>query len=145
MSVYYPSRVVVMGQCPSGDGSHPMFGAGPSQSASRMDSLCHDWRQRALGANAWWQADDQVCDRPSHVQQILEETGCSVVVALGAFVQRELGLSPKTAVMFGSETIGHAGRDVLVIRFPHPSGRNRYWNSQRNREEAAQVLRGAFS
>lgn len=142
--VYPQSRRIVLAQCPGQGGPLPIFGDVQSTSADRMDALYKDWRDQALGANCWWFADDWINKRESKVEQILTETGCEIIVALGGFTQRELGLVSKTAVPFGWETVELYGADRRVLRFPHPSGRNRFWNWPQNRRDASDELRRAL-
>lgn len=144
MSIYrYPhSRIVVMGLCPSGTGKAPTFGDGPSVSASRMNRLYPGWRHRAIGANAWWTKRAYERGEPSHAGQIMWDTDCEIIVALGHAVQNELGLRPGRAYEWG--TLQFNDRQVDVLRFPHPSGLNRHWNDPDNDRLATAALAEAF-
>ena len=141
---YRRSQRVVLAQCPGQGGPLPIFGDVESDSASRMDRLMPDWRDHAVGANLWWNADDWNWQRPHHLDDVVSETGCDVIVGLGSFVHSELGMSKK-AELFEVEVVTPLTREILAVRFPHPSGRSRFWNIERNREQAAFVLRAALT
>lgn len=131
---YTPSKRVVLGLEPS-SGHEPFFGAVRSVSSTRMDTLFHDWRDQAVGANLYWQRGDTV----GHLEQILHETRCEIVVALGIFAAEHLGIhEPKLLEEYDVE---YGGVPLHVLAFPHPSGLNRYWNSVDNRILAADALK----
>lgn len=142
---HYPrSRIVVIGLCPGDRSVSPEFGRNPSPSASRIERLYPNWRNVAVGANAWWTWDAWMDDEPSHVDQILRETHCSVVVALGSRVVREFtGRQREPYTWFQSRIGGNV--PVEVLAFPHPSGRNRHWNDPDNHRRATAALFEAFS
>lgn len=141
MTYRYPkSWVVVLGLCPPpGWGETPTFGDAPSVSATRMDTTLPEWREQALGANLWWTHDDWDLGRPHHLQQILRDTRCRVVVALGRDVQRELGLKGAPP-FFEWQDVG----ELRVMPFPHPSGLCRVWNEYESREAATAALQEAM-
>lgn len=143
MTFRYPhARTVVLALCPGNDVITPLFGAVPSVSASRMNSLVPDWRERACGANAWWTQAEHAIRAPSHVKQIIRETGCQTIVALGREVHREL--SVKGGRWCTWRHIQHRGEAIRVLLLPHPSGLNRYWNSPENCRAAESALRVAL-
>lgn len=144
MSTYTRSERVVMGQCPGQGGPLPFFGGVDSNSADRMDSLFPEWREHALGVNLWWNASDWQWDNEHHLDDIVAETQCELIVGLGTFVNTELGMSKK-GELFEVELVPLLTREVLAVRFPHPSGRNRFWNIERNRSQAAFVLAAALT
>lgn len=147
--IRYPhARRVVMGLCPSGAAEAPLFGDGPSVSARRMDLLMPTWRDKALGVNAWTSHDGYHEGYESVVSQILRQTRCRVVVALGTTVQDELGLPGGSAYTWHtierwSEWYNN-DEPIDVLRFPHPSGLNRHWNDPENRRRGAQALHDAL-
>jgi hypothetical protein len=134
----YSSRVV-LGQCPGEGGPLPFFGDVPSDSAGRMDKLMANWRDHARGVNLWWNAHDWQWGNPHHLDDIVAETQCELIVGLGTFVCTELGMN-KRGDIFEAEVVPLLTREVLAVRFPHPSGRNHFWNMERNREWAAHAL-----
>lgn len=144
VAFHYPqSRAVVMGVCPNSDKETPVFGGSGSVSANRMESILPWWKDQAVGANAWWTKSEFTSARPSHIDQILDDTGCIVVIALGLEVQRELGVSE--GPFYSWTIIEHDERNVHVLRFPHPSGLNRHWNKVGNRVVASDALADALT
>lgn len=132
-----------MGLCPSGVAEAPTFGAGPSVSAARMDRLYPAWRERAIGANAWWTKRAYDRGEYSHVSQILEQTSCSIVVALGHETVRACGIMSGSLYTWGGYRSPHGWIDIL--RFPHPSGLNRHWNDPDNVRRAQIALAEVFT
>lgn len=135
----YPrSRRVVLGHSPS-SGYEPFFGRVSSSSSRRLDSLYHDWPDQAVGANVWWRPEDRDLPDKSHLNEVLKETQCKVVVALGHVVARHIGI--ETPRLLGVYDIGV---HINVLVFPHPSGVNRFWNDYNNRVRAADALKEAL-
>ena len=139
---YPQSRVVVLGLCPGNDHPTPLFGQAASVSASRMNDLEPTWRVDATGANAWSTRAAYQAGEPSNVEQILRETRCRVIVALGREVQDELDVAK--AAWFTTTAIRRGDRTIKVVRFPHPSGLNRFWNDPQNVVRARKELRRAL-
>jgi hypothetical protein len=138
---------VAVGLCPPpGWDPEPVFGERPSVSATRMDSTLPGWRDRLLGANAWWTHwdwDSRVV--PSRVPQIVRETGAELAVALGREVHRELGV--RGAPPFFEERLVELPwhpHPLRVLLLPHPSGLCRVWNEQDNRDAATASLTEAL-
>lgn len=144
MITYTKARRVVLAQSPSNGECLPVFGHVDCSSTRMMEKLVPDWQDRASGLNAWPRATDWADGSPSAVKQILEQTECEVVIALGVFVQREMRM-PKAAVPLETVTVTWPGREVRVLRFPHTSGRNRFWNTQSNIDRARAALEEALS
>lgn len=144
MTDYPYSRVVVMALTPSGLHSAPFFGDGPSPSAARMRSLVPDWRDRALGVNAWPSKRDYEAGRPSNVESILRQTQCEIIIALGREVTRWLSTPP--GPFYSWQTLKRAPdwRSIDVLLFPHPSGLNRHWNDPANVRRARESLQDAL-
>ena len=107
---YERSQRVVLAQQPGLGGPVPHFGVESSNSSVRMDALMPDWRDHAVGANLWWYADDWINRREHHLEEILVETDCDVVVALGTFTHSALGMDKE----IGSLEKGKKA-DVILI------------------------------
>lgn len=142
---YPASRRVILGLCPGNDHPTPEFGVKPSVSASRMSSLVPNWRDRALGANAWWtRSAHESGVVSSHVTDVLRQTGCAVVVALGREVARELGVRREEFYTWHVIDPWPDWHEIDVLLFPHPSGLNRHWNDDRNRRRGTAALTEAL-
>ena len=137
MVTYTKSKRVVLGHSPS-KGYEPYFGAVSSSSSRRLDVLFHDWRDQALGANVWWRSEDRDLPDMSHLTEVLDETECEIVVALGLLVADLLVKDPQ---MLETYEVDRDGRTLRVLVFPHPSGLNRFWNDYHNRVRAADLLK----
>lgn len=142
---YEKSRRVVLGHSPS-KGFEPHFGKVDSSSSRRMDTLHHDWRDQAVGANVWWRLQDRDLISRSHLQEIIDETECEIIVALGTVIGQLL--VDKDMKFFEWEDLhwSYVGgfRRIRVMTIPHPSGLNRFWNDVDNRVRASEALREAL-
>jgi uracil-DNA glycosylase len=139
---HYPlARAVVLGICPSGETISPTIG--DSVTSRRMDSLCPTWREHAISANLWWTKREFLTGKPSHIAQILRDTRCELIIALGREAARELGAEGPFNTWYRIDR-GPNLPPLQVLRFPHPSGLNRHWNSAANREAGARSLSDAF-
>lgn len=107
-----------------------------------MHKLVPDWRDRALGVNAWRTKGAYERREPSRVRQIVRDTGCSTVIALGRDVQRELGIYDAPHLTWVLTKVG--SREISVLTLPHPSGLNRWWNDSSNARRAKIVLHEAL-
>lgn len=140
MTTYPKSRRVVLGHSPS-SGVEPYFGVVSSSSSRRLDTLFHDWRYQAIGANVWWESKDRDLVDMSHLEEIVTETECEVIVALGTVVAETIGIVP---VSFEWQDTELFGRSILAAMIPHPSGLNRFYNDVDNRILAADFLKEAL-
>lgn len=137
----YPwSKRVVLGHSPS-SGVEPYFGVVSSSSSRRLDSLFHDWRDQAIGANMWWSPQDRDLTDMSHLEEIVTETKCEIIVALGAVVSEAIG---GKAVPFEWSELDLFGRKIRASMIPHPSGLNRFYNDVDNRVLAANFFKKAL-
>lgn len=144
---YPKSRRVVLGHSPS-SGVEPYFGAVSSSSSRRLDQLYHDWRDQAVGANVWWQPQDRDLPDMSHLDEIVNETECEIIVALGTVVAALL-LGPKLDRRLLEWDEVHWSTDdgfrtIRVMPLPHPSGLNRFYNNVDNRVQASVCFREAM-
>lgn len=131
----------MLGICPSSDTFSPTIG--DSVTARRMDSLCPTWREHAISANLWWTKREFLTGQPSRVARILRDTRCELIVALGREAARELGAEGPFNTWYRIDR-GANLPALRVLRFPHPSGLNRHWNSAANREIGARTLTEAL-
>jgi hypothetical protein len=128
----------VLGHSPS-SGYEPFFGAVSSSSSRRLDTLYHDWPDQAVGANVWWKPEDRDLPDKSHLTEILDETGCVIVVTLGLVVAQHVGV--KDPMLLETYDVMREDGPLRVLVFPHPSGVNRFWNDYHNRVRAADLLK----
>lgn len=112
---------------------------GVSSTSRRLDKLYPRWRYDFESINLHWQSDDFDDPEPDHLSVIIEAYDPDVIVALGAQVYRELGGDPK-ADWLTAEYVRLYPRWRHIVKFPHPSGRNRWWNDGHNCDIASQVL-----
>lgn len=140
VTTYPKSRRVVLGHSPS-SGVEPYFGVVSSSSSRRLDSLFHDWRDQAIGANMWWSPQDRDLYDMSHLEEIVTETECEVIVALGTVVASAIGIPTISFEWF--ETVLF-DRKIRAGMIPHPSGLNRFYNDVDNRILAADFFKGAL-
>jgi len=77
---------------------------------------------------------------------ILPQLVGRLVVVLGRDVRSALGLSPAEPLSINEEHVigGGPGFDLRWLAFPHPSGRNRWFNDPENYLEACRVLTKVF-
>lgn len=96
------------------------------------------WRRHFLGANLWWTHEAWDRDEPHHLSEVLWQTKCRTVVALGREVQRELGIT--RGELLSTQRVRVDGIPLDVLLFPHPSGLCRTWNEPAARTAAAAAL-----
>jgi len=140
VTTYPKSRRVVLGHSPS-SGVEPYFGVVSSSSSRRLDTLFHDWRDQALGANMWWEPKDRDLFDYSHLEEIVTETECEVIVALGVVVAEAIFIPPISFEWFETDLYGRRIRAAMI---PHPSGLNRFYNDVDNRITAADFFKEAL-
>lgn len=75
--------------------------------------------------------------------QLLPSLNGRFVVVLGREVRCALGLDPAEPLAL-RRYCPASGPVFSWLAFPHPSGRNRWWNEPGNRDRAAAVLRTVF-
>jgi hypothetical protein len=124
-------RRLILGERPSSGGPHPTITA--SSTTRQLDRLRHTWAIEFETRNVWPYADD---DRDKlDLDALIKAHEHDVIVALGFVVSQELGLSLR-----GHWLSWHRRDDISILRFPHPSGINRWWNDTVNRTYASLAL-----
>jgi len=102
------------------------------------------WRDDFDVVNLHWQSSDleeyePEADRLEHIMKAFDPR---VIIALGAQTFNELGGDKKTAWLWSQSIFYSAiGRWCSVVKFPHPSGRNRWWNDTQNQIAAEDLLK----
>lgn len=99
----------------------------------RRDYLAAFERRNLLRAREW----DGSAAREA-ARALLPELAGRVVVVLGTQVRTALDLRPAEPLSFHEEVLG-CGR-LRWVAFPHPSGRNRWFNQPENRARARELL-----
>jgi len=136
--VYPSARRIMLAESPNGAPT-PFFGIEKSPSARRITQLVPDWRDHALGLNLW--PDPSV--QASAWSKIARETRCAIVIALGGRVAARFGAGNLEPLTW--KTVETIGWFVDLLKFPHPSGRSRWWNRPGNTDRARKALVEALS
>lgn len=118
----------------------PIFMPG-SISAARLDQMMPSWPENFQAWNAWWTPDE----KDNHIREIIELVEPNVIVAFGRRVEHALLGGPykprpwltKCGLVYSPD------RMIGVLVFPHPSGRNRFWNNYANRADATLAIHEA--
>jgi uracil-DNA glycosylase len=108
-----------------------------SSTTRQIDRLCPDWRDTFDTRNVWPYArtrDDKI-----DVNALIAKGRYEVVVALGFTVSRELGVSQTARWLSWHERDG-----ISILKLPHPSGANRWWNDPAHRALASMALAQAI-
>jgi hypothetical protein len=125
---------LILGERPSSGGPHPTILASPT--TRQLDRIMPDWRLSFDTCNIWpyHDTDEDMID----IDYLLDSRRYEVIVALGHIVAKELGL-PRAPWLSWHELGG-----VAVLKMPHPSGLNRWWNDPVNRTFAQLAMTRAI-
>lgn len=98
-------------------------------------------RRNVLHSRAW---DRQAARQAG--QKLLPELMGRVVVVLGSDVRAALGLPPAEPLLMSEYPIQAGGveDDLRWVAFPHPSGRNRWFNDPGNQFAARQLFQALW-
>ena len=134
------SRRVILGLRPSW-GVHKEITN--SSTTRRLDLLQPDWRESFETRNVYASHEPGPGDESPHdIVNWLDENRVDIVVTLGQevarIISRPIGKAPWLSVNVVS--LNFAVRHTTVFKFPHPSGRNRWYNDQHNVEQARRLL-----
>lgn len=108
-----------------------------SPTRSRLDWCYPDWENAFVVRNVWSSKEDSR-DGKERVREILREVQPDVVVSLGITVSLLLDIPYETPWLTAT-----VSRGLRVVKFPHPSGRSRFWNDADDAEAAKKTLTGA--
>lgn len=128
-------RRLILGERPSHGGPHPRITE--SSTTRQLDRICANWRHSFETLNVWPFADREL-DKLD-VNALIDRDRYDVIVALGFTVSQELGLSHRSTWLSWHERDG-----VSILRLPHPSGVNRWWNDPVHRTYASLALAQAI-
>ncbi len=120
---------------PDGEGSLTSILHSPTR--ARLDWCYPDWEKAFVVRNVWGSKEDDR-DGKDRLHEILREVQPDVVVALGITVSLLLDIPYETPWLTATSSQG-----LRVVKFPHPSGRSRFWNSAEDSEAAKRTLTGA--
>lgn len=110
-----------------------------STTVTRLDWCFKSWREAFVVRNVWdSKSDDR--DGRERVLELLLESNPSIVVALGITVSMMLGQLQDVAWLAETEQNVEGFGSVKVVKFPHPSGRSRFWNNLELSEQARKTL-----
>jgi len=133
---------LMLGERSSRDGGRDVL---ESATTRRLERLMYDWRRHFDVVNLYWGPDD----RAGHLVEILRQSRPHLVVALGNQVAKALGV-PAELNWFArwmvpqwlvKDWMPHEPlRRLVVVKFPHPSGRSRLWNDPMFCAEASWAL-----
>jgi len=131
-------NVLFLGESPGRswrDGSVPVGGRNARRLGALLGMCGPAFLQRFSTANVLDTIDEFPMTEARRAARRMDFSRYDLVVMLGRKVQQALGFP-------GMAWFGVVERDgTQFLAFPHPSGRNRWWNDPDNVDTAAEVLR----
>lgn len=134
------STHVIVGLRPSWGVHRTIVG---SSTTRRLDQLLPDWRAWFDTRNVFANSELSVADEdPCEIVDWLDTRKVDVVVTLGQRVCDIVAPSMSSCewLSIGSVYLNSASKRTFVVKLPHPSGRNRWYNDPKNVSNASRTL-----